>query len=290
MAAYNGIKWIGTQLDTILAQQDVVVSIYVSIDPSSDGTEVYLDERAAMDERITVLAQAGPFGCAAHNFYRLVRDVELDGFEYVALADQDDCWDEDKLAHAIMMIKLNDVAAYSAAVTAFWPNGREKKIEKAHPQKEFDYLFEAAGPGCTYVFTRPCVLVLQQFLRTHELEVKDIVAHDWLFYAFCRSQGYRWFIDSKSCVKYRQHAENELGANCGFGGVRHRLSLLRSGWYRKQVKNIAALCGVAYLPEVENFLEDSWHGRISIVRNRSKLRRRLRDQYLLAFISLFRLL
>lgn len=285
LAAYNGGKWIGEQIDTILAQRSVEIALFVSIDPGTDDTATYLHARAKVDGRINLLPQIAHSGCAARNFYRLVRDVNLHPFDYVALADQDDCWHADKLAHASEVIAQSGVAAYSGAVTAFWADGREKKIKKAQPQQELDFLFEAAGPGCTYVLEHQCALALQQFLLSHRAEADAIVAHDWLFYAFCRSRGYRWIIDSASFVRYRQHSRNAIGANEGIAGAWRRVGLLRSGWYRSQVEQISAICGMLERPLVNLLMTQSWRGRLAVVRYRKKLRRRLRDQYLLALFS-----
>ncbi len=286
LAAYNGRRWIAEQLDTILAQNGVEVTLFISIDPGTDGTAAYLHDRAATEMRIKILPELAPSGCAARNFYRLLCDVDLHPFEYISLADQDDCWNVKKLARACEIIQRNGVEAYSSGVTAFWPSGREKKLEKAQPQQELDFLFEAAGPGCTYVFERRFALVMQHFLRSHRLKVDTIIAHDWLFYAFCRSHGYQWFIDTNALVRYRQHGRNELGANCGVAGMLRRFRLLRSGWYRSQVEQIAAICGMLNHPLVAELLAQGWHGRLAVVRHINKLRRRMRDRFLLVLFSL----
>lgn len=38
LAAYNGMQWIKEQIDTVFNQQDVDVTIYISVDLSTDGT------------------------------------------------------------------------------------------------------------------------------------------------------------------------------------------------------------------------------------------------------------
>ena len=44
---------------------------------------------------------------------------------------------------------------------------------------------------------------------------KRIKFHDWYIYFFARINGFKWFIDSFSSLKYRQHEANELGGNIG---------------------------------------------------------------------------
>ena len=100
LAAHNGTRWIAAQIDSILAQQAVAVQVVLSIDRSTDGTEAWAAQLAQQDARVTVLPGGQVFGGAAPNFFRLLRDVDMAGCDYVALADQDDLWHPDKLARA----------------------------------------------------------------------------------------------------------------------------------------------------------------------------------------------
>ena len=52
MSTYNGEKYLREQIDSILAQTDVAVSLFVRDDGSSDGTEKILAEYAANDPRV----------------------------------------------------------------------------------------------------------------------------------------------------------------------------------------------------------------------------------------------
>lgn len=290
MAAYNGREWIGEQIDTILEQRGVDVVLYVSVDHSSDNTYDYVASRALEDSRIVLLPQEVSFGCAARNFYRLICEINIQCFDFIALSDQDDRWMEEKLKRACSVLFSSDAVAYSCAVTAFWPDGREKILQKAQSQREYDFLFEAAGPGCTYVFQKDFALSLQSFLRTQMDNIQSILAHDWLFYAFCRSQGNNWIIDSRTFVQYRQHERNELGANAGYKAILRRMSLLRCGWYRSQIMQIAAVCGMNESPVLKPIAAETWLGRLAILRHIHKLRRRLRDRCVLALLCILRLL
>ncbi len=104
------------------------------------------------------------FGGAAKNFFRLIRDVDSSHFDYIALSDQDDIWDGDKLHHAIKTIEQDDLDGYSSDVIAFWDNGKEELVKKSFPQKKLDYFFEAAGPGSTYVLKQQSVQKFKIFL------------------------------------------------------------------------------------------------------------------------------
>lgn len=73
--------------------------------------------------RVTVLPGGQVFGGAAPNFFRLLRDVDMTGCDYVALADQDDLWHPDKLASAFQQ-QAHRRTGYSGNVL---PSGRVAK-------------------------------------------------------------------------------------------------------------------------------------------------------------------
>ncbi len=241
LASYNGKKWIKEQIDSILNQKEVNLSIFVSDDFSTDNTLEYLKELYKEEKRLFFLESKEKFGGAAKNFYRLINDVDFTNFDYVALADQDDIWFEDKLIRAINVIKDKNVSGYSGNVLAFWENGEEKLINKAQKQIKFDYLFEAAGPGCTYVLTLNLALEFQKFLKANFEKVNEILSHDWLIYAFSRVCDYKWHIDNIPKIKYRQHQKNQVGANYGVNAIFKRTCLIFSSWYRSETKKMIIL-------------------------------------------------
>lgn len=238
MAAYNGMQWIDSQIDSILNQVNVNVTLFISIDQSTDGTLDHCKDLANARSDVIVLASSERFGGAGPNFYRLIREVDFSNFEAVALADQDDIWISNKLSRACNLMRKLDCQAVSSDVTAFWPCGRTKLIKKSYPQRRFDHFFEPAGPGCTYVLGQESILAMQAFLRNLGLSSNVIIFHDWLIYAFCRHNGFKWHIDDKPMTLYRQHNNNQFGANVGLKAILKRLHLIRRKWYRQQVLSI----------------------------------------------------
>jgi rhamnosyltransferase len=277
LAAYNGMAFIDEQVKSILQQTNVSVTLFISVDLSSDGTYELCCDFSDKDSRITVMPYGDKFGGAAPNFYRLIRDVDFSDYDYVALSDQDDIWLEDKLITACNGINQNDVHGYSSNVTAFWDNGRESIIDKAQAQRKYDYLFEAAGPGCTYVLLVEPLTKFKERMVTQRQLVNQITLHDWLMYAFFRAQGYRWLIDANSKMRYRQHPSNQVGINKGLKAYLKRFELLKSGWYRQQVINISSFIQM----EVPIF-NSKW----LLLKNSNQLRRKLSDRIFLFFITL----
>ncbi|WP_321531302.1 glycosyltransferase [uncultured Desulfuromonas sp.] len=288
LAAYNGDRWLDEQIHSILNQCRVDVSLFISIDPGTDNTETLCREWADRDHRVRVLPSSDSFGCAAKNFYHLLRQVDLTQVDYVSLADQDDLWEPDKLLCACKILQQG-YSGYSSNVTAFWPDGRRFLIDKAQPQREFDYLFEAAGPGCTYVLDRNLASALQQDITRRRDDVEAIYFHDWFFYAYARSGGYRWFIDSHSGLLYRQHAHNHTGVHQGFRASVKRLRMIVSHQYRFETLRIAQLCQDCHPTFSVPFRLRAEDCRRFILIGINGCRRSLRDRIALFALALLRL-
>ena len=288
LAAYNGGRWLDEQIHSILNQCRVDVSLFISIDPGTDNTETLCREWADRDPRVRVLPSSDSFGCAAKNFYHLLRQVDLTQADYISLADQDDLWAPNKLLRACEMLQQG-YSGYSSNVTAFWPDGRRLLIDKAQPQREFDYLFEAAGPGCTYVLDRSLASALQQDITRHRDDVEAIYFHDWFFYAYARAGGHRWFIDPHSGLLYRQHEHNHTGVHQGFGASLKRLQMIVSHKYRAETIRIARLCMRCHPTFAAPFQLEAAACRRFILSRISACRRSLRDRIALFFLALLRL-
>lgn len=285
LAAYNGMQWIREQLDSIQAQQNVAVHIFISVDASTDGTGSWCEHYASQCTNVTLLPASEPCGGAAKNFFRLIRDVELERFELIALADQDDIWHEDKLHRAACYLAASNAHAYSSNVTAFWPDGTTRLLNKAQQQVRWDHYFEAAGPGCTYVLVNEFACFLQQRVRTDLQELQQVTLHDWYIYAIARTHGYTWYIDPVPGMSYRQHTNNQVGANIGVSALLARYHSIRSGWWFGQVQLIEKLA-YARSPSVTR---PEWRAlqRSHLLRlclEARHCRRRRRDQWLFGLL------
>lgn len=278
LAAYNGLEWIDEQIQSILKQEGVEVNVVISVDLSEDRTYERCLEWAASDSRVTVLSYGKRFGGAASNFFRLIRDVDVSGFDIVAFADQDDIWLQNKLLRAWLVISNVECDVYSSDVLAFWPNGKQVLIKKSYPQKAFDHFYEAAGPGCTYVFRAEVFQAIQAFVINRFPECKTVALHDWFIYAYCRQFGYRWFIDDTPHMLYRQHQSNQVGTNNNIAAYRKRLKMVKDGWYLGEVRKIAYLVAPHLVEKITK--------RRFIISNFRSVRRRIRDRVVLLVLAL----
>lgn len=286
LAAFNGMEYIADQIESILLQKNVDIQIFISVDQSTDGTEVYLTEWALTEPRLTLLSFGERFGGAGPNFYRLLRDVDLTGFDYLSFADQDDIWHLEKLWRAHSLMVELDAASYSSNVTAFWPEGKTELINKAQPQRQWDFLFEAAGPGCTYVMRRDLACAVQTMVRNHWAAVQSVVLHDWLSYAYARANGYKWVIDDRVGMQYRQHGCNQVGVNAGWTAFVYRLRMVLGGWGLAQAERIASLVGLDDTSFVRRWKTGGRVGLLWLALNANQCRRRGRDKLYFAISCL----
>ena len=293
MATYNGRQWLPEQLQSILDQEGVQVTVTVLDDGSTDGTVDWLNETAAAEPRLTVLASDSPSGSAAANFFRLIDRAPTELADYVALSDQDDVWIPGKLARHIGLIVRGGFDGVSSSVLSFTPEGTKTLIRKNYRQRQFDYLLESPGPGCSFLMTPATVDLVRNVVRT-DSSVSGIDFHDSLIYALARVHGLTWYIDGTPTVNYRQHGNNVMGANVGRGSALARLSLIRTHWHRNQAVLMGRVALGVASPAVKPALERvvglmSTRGiraRFALVALSGQFRRRPRDRFVIGVLIL----
>lgn len=287
MATYNGIVWLPDQIQSILHQEGVEISLAISDDQSGDATYDYLKNISAHDNRVNIFPRTKRFGSAGNNFYNLIITADIGESDYVAFADQDDIWDASKLINHINIAKQHNADGVSSNVMAFWPDGKQKLIVKSNPQKKWDYLFESSGPGCTFLMTPWLVKKVREQLLNDSSLARKVVLHDWLTYAICRAYGRKWVIDDSPSVKYRQHKKNVVGANVGLLAKWARMKKIKKSWYRQEVLKLVNICnGINHNEDLDTLSkllkERSLLSRLSLYNYVSEARRKRRDRCFLA--------
>ncbi|KZK65191.1 glycosyl transferase [Shewanella baltica] len=248
LAAYNGAEFIQEQLDSILKQVDVLLDIYVSLDLSNDKTfDIILDYQNRYSN-IYFLSYGEKYGSAGKNFFHLLRTVDFSCYDFISFADQDDIWLTHKLSTSIKLIKEFGSDAYSGNVVAFWPNGKRRLIKKDCEQVEFDYLFESAGPGCSFVLKGKLACEIKNTLNEKLEDINNLWLHDWFCYSFARSNGFKWHIGSEPLMLYRQHDNNQVGASKGVGALISRAKVILNGEGFEKVVQQSKFLGQNELP------------------------------------------
>lgn len=290
LATHNGVRWLDEQVDSILAQEGVRVGIVALDDGSTDGTPEWLAARAESDPRVTVLPDDGTGGSSARNFARLIRAVDAPEGTFVAFADQDDVWMPGKLARHVRLLS-EGVDGVSSSVTSFTEDGSRTLVRKDYPQREFDYLLESPGPGCTFLITPRLLRLTAEVLRDSP-DARAVDFHDSLIYAVARGHGWRWTIDGEPSVDYRQHGDNVMGSNVGLAAARERLRLIREHWLRQHSTRLTRVA-LHVAPEESRgelrrilglLTTRGLRARLSLAREARRLRRRPRDQRIIGLL------
>ena len=128
LAAYNGAHFIKDQINSIIQQKKVRVSLFINIDKSNDETESIVDELIKKNKDIIKISKKVIFGSASKNFYDIFKEINFKNFDYISLSDQDDLWYENKLYNAIDKILENKSDGYSSNIYSKKINYSKKKL------------------------------------------------------------------------------------------------------------------------------------------------------------------
>lgn len=244
LASYNGEKYIREQIESIKNQKKIKkVDIFISDDGSTDKTLSIIKNLITSSDKKNVffLKEKNPYKSPTSNFLHLIKNVNLESYDAICFSDQDDIWFDDKLINSWEKIYFGKYDGYSSSFISLHRRGYKKYVNKSFSQKKYDYVFEAPGPGCTFMMRKDFLMTIKDFLLNSSYE-NEIPSHDWFIYYFARVKGFSWFIDSNPTIYYRQHSQNFLGTNTGFSAFFKRFKMILSSGYRKQVqKNIEIL-------------------------------------------------
>lgn len=246
LASYNGEKYIKEQIESILSQEGVAVTVKVFDDCSKDNTANVVTS-FCNDDRVELINNTIPTGSAARNFFGAVENFQddvLKQYDYVAFSDQDDIWLPNKLQAATETLKKEGTSLYMSNLI-LWEEKTDKKsiINKSFPQKEFDFLFEGGSAGCTYVLTNKFCINLKRTLKKTDYFHWKFFSHDWFVYFLARINDCGVSIDSNAYILYRIHDNNVHGQlnTSSFFAVKERLRLVKEGWYFEQSRGFKQL-------------------------------------------------
>ena len=203
MSTYNGDRYIREQLQSIYAQKGVYATLLVRDDGSCDATCALLDNEQS-GGRLQWYAgdNLGP----AYSFWNLV--TAAPETSYYAFADQDDVWDDDKLASAVSMLeKAGDAPALYFCQTRLVDKSlNEIKSVRIAPLLTF-------GEALSYQFVTGCTMVINNAMRKvlQQYTPSFIRMHDVWIYDVAQAVGAKVFFDPTPHISYRQHGGNAVG-------------------------------------------------------------------------------
>lgn len=213
MAAYNGHEYLEEQVQSLFAQTEEDITIYIHDDGSEDGTAELLDELARKHSDRIVLVAGQPCGSAKANFWYLLSQVEA---EYYFFCDQDDVWLPEKAEKSLQRLKAldgrcrcvftdmrvvdKDLMEIDSSFLHY--NGRDP-YELRYPR----ILIDNPAAGTTMCFDR----ALRDLALSADFDLSGIEMHDGFLLAMAALCGSTAYID-EPLVLYRQHSANDMGA------------------------------------------------------------------------------
>lgn len=213
LSSYNGADFLREQVDSVLRQQNVSVSIVIRDDGSNDRNT--LEQLAVWQSRPDIDVHYGENIGVTRSFFRLL-ELADDAADYYAFCDQDDVWLAHKLERAADQLQTikHDCALYCSRLAYVDQHLIETGCSRA-PRAAIspaNALVENYGAGCTMVFT-PALRALAIAEKTPEL----IVMHDWWLYLIAAFLG-QVVYDPTPTILYRQHDSNLVGGSSSIRG------------------------------------------------------------------------
>jgi rhamnosyltransferase len=234
LANYNSSKYIINQLKSIQLQRNCDITVNIVDDCSSDDGVEKIKKFKSINKnfKIRLLINNTNVGYAI-NFYNLITLADSKNFDYIAYSDHDDYFYASKFYSSINALIQKKCDAISTPVVCF---GQKNRVLSQSPnQTKYDFLFEGAGQGCTFVMRAKPFEEFKNFSKKNHKIIQHFYFHDWLTYIFFRAKGYKWLFHNNALTKYRIHNTNLVGNKFSIKGIQYRLSKLFNGWYYYQV-------------------------------------------------------
>ena len=212
LATYNGEKYVGEQIESILTQTYKNINLIISDDKSQDNTRKIIEEYAKKDQRITIFFQEENLGYIK-NFEFLIKQVKSN---YFMLSDQDDVWLPEKVEKSIKKLKeenadlvFGDLEVVDQSLHTIYPSFGDfmklnRKIKKCKNSYEMNYLYNCVT-GCTLLAKSKTI---QDFMPIPANS--KYVVHDHWIALMTSLHGKLAYIPEK-LIKYRQHGDNQIG-------------------------------------------------------------------------------
>ena len=225
--------WLRKQIATILAQEQVDVTLHLTDDASDASTRALLSALSDSDERISWAsgARLGSAANFARGLGRAPRDVDA-----LLLADQDDEWDPDKARTLVAALDEGHLLVHSDA----------RLIDadgQALPGTLFDHESrdaEATSQGALIVrnVVTGCTTAFRPGLLDTALPFPSIVGgpvHHDLWLALCAAGIGTIGTVGRPLLAYRQHGANVVGAVTGYGQWRGLRDAVGSWALRRRI-------------------------------------------------------
>lgn len=230
LSTYNGARFLGEQLDSLLAQSSRDWVLLVRDDGSSDGTLDILRRYAARDERIRLVAEPAENLGAARSFGALLQQALAEGGQRFMFCDQDDVWDPSKVEQSLValdaggpgpVIVHTDLEVVDSSLNLIAPSFFDYMHFRALPNSESGF-----RGLCVQNFFTGCTMAIDRSAAQMALPIPSgIYMHDWWIALTTGAAGGKFVFIDQPLIKYRQHDANVEGGRGGFWGMMNPFSV-----------------------------------------------------------------
>lgn len=213
LSTYNGKKHLKEQLNSLVNQKGIDITIMARDDGSKDGTQNELKKY----QNITILENQGNLGIKKSFASLLKHALENTEENYFLFCDQDDVWKEDKVKKTFdKMQELEKMYPNSPILihtdlhvtdenlnildNSFW------NYEYINPKRNSlgNLLIHNTVTGCTTMINRRLAQLAQPI-------PDECIMHDWWLALVASAFGKIGYIEEPT-IFYRQHGGNDTGA------------------------------------------------------------------------------
>ena len=202
--SYNQAKYIGFNLDSILAQTYKNFEVIFIDDGSKDETAEIVKAYTERDSRVKYFHQQNSERAVARSY-----GISLTNGKYVCLVDSDDTWREDKLEKQLSVMEADpEIVLCYASVNRIDP---ENKALKTAPRQQMGY----SGNVLEKLLIRNFIPSVTPMIRKDVLEkvgnqVTEFIPYeDWDFWLRIARHG-KFFHIKESLGNYRLHPQQSV--------------------------------------------------------------------------------
>jgi glycosyltransferase involved in cell wall biosynthesis len=258
LCTYNGGLYLSDLLQSLVGQNFRPSELVVCDDGSTDSTVSVLNEfERVAPFKVRIFTNTGNPG-VVRNFEKA---LSLCTGDYIALCDQDDVWQPEKLEQLTSCLHAcpegdndgpvlvhTDLELVDSKLESTGKSYMEHQgLEVAHKDQYRTLLVQNYIPGCSMLFSAD--------LLKHALPFPDtVVMHDWWLALIASLAGTICFEPSRS-VLYRQHKGNMLGSASRLS-QQTALSMLMLWPALKTVKNNYKAAAVQAIAACERLSEN----------------------------------
>lgn len=214
LSTYNGEKYLREQLDSILAQTGVEITILVRDDGSTDGTTDILNKYHHKFPDKIIVNLADNIGCTG-SFFALMKlaSEKYNDYDYYAFSDQDDVWLPEKMSEAARSLDTlnNSIKLYYCSPKLVDQDLNPLKSTPIHAKSTLEEsIILQPCIGCSMVFSKGLLN------KASIIDPEKVDIHDTWTYRVCLALGGEIACDPTPHILYRQHGTNAIGGRQGY--------------------------------------------------------------------------